>query len=511
MSAPVLLAEPIASRPCRAIDWPALDAQAWKATRHWEKGILQRCPGEKWRTLAELSRSFLWDKVARALRRSCIPASWEPRANDPIEGQAIYQQWNVQHPLPRQTLWRRTRRYCRQALERVAARFRRRTVFVPVWCDRLGRTVAELLDRGNVEVATASPVSPIDPRVRRCFITRRAIPDLAGDAHELLVAVKQGLADFGVALLEEDEAALGLQLHQLLAAAFRVEEEFRDVRPDLVLTHADNHPPPQIYVSHARRLGIRTVMLQHGLDCEQFCLSEAFADVLLTWGPARQRRYCAEASVDPARVHVIGNPEWDERRPDQQIGRGGQRWLWTTRPHVARKCYVPSDTPQDGIEVLGGLLCALREQPHANLVIKPHPFDYLLPYQDLLATVDEPLRQRVRIITDRTVLALLAECDLLISEDSSALLEGAIAGKPMVYVLPRRRPGTFPELSRGGALTCTHPDQLPGLLSQARCLDSVARGRLTAYLRSFIDDHAGPLDGQAARRAATIIEKLLPR
>jgi hypothetical protein len=93
------------------------------------------------------------------------------------------------------------------------------------------------------------------------------------------------------------------------------------------------------HIMAARRRGIPSISIQHGLDCERGFHSEAYADAGAVWGPNRMERYRKHSVHQPAPMEVVGNPDYASLQKPTELDPRGDYWLWVTRPHSPIKCY----------------------------------------------------------------------------------------------------------------------------------------------------------------------------
>jgi UDP-N-acetylglucosamine 2-epimerase len=487
-----------------------LDAFAWKAICDWPK-YGQVDVVHKGLDYSHLTRWFLWDKVARALRRQSNPraAAFEsemllekgnlhpavsPAAGGSAQKGSVRQRLGSLFPL------KKTRPV--SPLEN----FRRRhesLLYVPVISDRLKKSIVDLAGRKTCQLATRTPDSGLEG-----VDLFHPPPHPKADevvAERLYKGILAGLGDSGIVLEETDSAQLHRQISELTALVKRVEQELEILKPDALLVHGDNHPPFQAYVLAARKMGIPSIMLQHGLDCEHYYLDEAYASAIALWGPERQRRYRERSEWQPE-TRVTGNPEFDHFLPPRKLYSGGDYWLWTTRPHAPEKCYAPSRHPREGLRIFTTLVDVLRSHPEARLVVKPHPYDYA----DLYLREAERVGMRDRIrISYQEVRKLIPYASLVISEDSTAGMEAMLWGKPLVHAHFAESPPTMPFVALGAALPGFSPEELTASVNHANDLTSSDKQCLFAGQVAFLAEFAGPVDGQAGKRVAEFITEIV--
>lgn len=457
---------------------------------------------------ADLCRWFLWDKVGRSLRLAVTSDAAVFERHMLAELQTP--EFSRKLPCWR-ALWEMLRKssnmfWHNRASSAVPTPFRRSSrplLYVPLLSLRLKRTLEELAVRkicqivvqhNHGEMANVDLFSPE-------FINDPD-PALAEAIHTGLI---DGLRHFGVSLLERDVALLRVQLLELTGQVRAVHRELAVLQPDAVLVHGDNHPPFQAYVFATRALGIPSFMLQHGLDCEHLFLDEAYASHIAVWGRERERRYRQRSRMLPE-IRVTGNPEFDDYRLPNKINSHGDYWLWMTRPHSSGKCYLPSRQPDEGMKIFAVLVAALQRHPNANLVIKPHPYDYTEHYYQEIQR--HGLQNRVKIVSGGGA-DLIAGASIVISEDSTVGMEAMFQGKLLIHAHFCKLLPTMPFVDYGAALSGFSDVELAAALDHLVCRTTTDHEQMLRGQLAFLEEFAGPCDGLASSRVATFIESVL--
>ncbi len=498
----------------RTRDWEAIDRQAWEALGRWPRHA-RFDPVREGLDYGELTRWFLWDKVGRAVRHAVDPEAFalevrELGWEEPPRG-ILAQLPGV---LPAWQRLGRVKYEAKLALRRRKLRYAygqhllgrpsdkpRPVLFLPVPTERLLNTARALLDYGDMELYSPETAYEIEDVVRVPYPKGLPKPD-AAFAMRLYAAILEGLARQGVHLLEPDAETLkeeiAKQQIQLLAARAYLDE----VKPDVMLLAADNHPTHQHYVLLGRLQGIPSIMLQHGLDCEHRFLDNAYATAIAVWGPDRKERYERDSETQPERIAVTGNPQYDQFGLPEAMNPGGDYWLWVTRPHASVKCYSPSRSPREAVDILEALLDALEGSSDKRLLIKPHPRDAIPLLEEILAA--RGLGERAQIV-DAPPLELIPHASVVISEDSTAGMEAMFLGKPLVHAHFAPTPPTMAFVGYDAALPGFDAAQLARSIASAEQLDSADQAHMLDGQRRFLQDHAGPCDGRAAQRVREFI------
>lgn len=479
------------------------DRQAWLAICGWpaETGF---DPVREGLDYALLTRWFLWDKVGHTIRRQRDPGEVEfEDAAGPAAAEAVAERVAISESI------RRTALQARLAARRTLGQ--RRSLYAPFPYSRHARILETLLREGaSFDVVVPAAHAAAWPGA---IPWRFAQPDsnssMAADeqmfANQLADAMLVGLSAQGIELMDADRTLLRRQAGEQVGHVRQAATVLARLRPDALLVPADNHPPFIDYVLTARKAGIPVVMLQHGLDCERHYLDDSYATHIAVWGAQRAERYRRDSAWQPERIDVVGNPYYD----DWAALPAGDPfvWLWVTRPHRPSKCYPPSRRPDEGLQIFDALIEALAGEPRAQLVIKPHNFDYAARYAQHIPAA---LAGRVSIAED-TVVNLLQRAGVVIAEDSTAGMDAMMGGRVVVHAHFAESKPVMPFVDYGAALPGFNVGQLQESLRGAVALNATEAAEMRAGQQRFLDDFAGPRDGHASRRFAAFVESVLNR
>jgi hypothetical protein len=321
--------------------------------------------------------------------------------------------------------------------------------------------------------------------------------------HSLYEAICCSLQKYDLKLENKEQEELKLQVWDLGQMFIKAEKELTIIKPDMILLYSDESLPQMCYVLLAKKLGIKTVSLQHGLDCEILYLDEPYADLLLLWGEWRKKRYENSNNIFESQFEVVGNPEYDKvKLVDNNEFKNGY-WLWVTRPHSADKCYSPSRLETEGADLLIAILEALRKYPEERMVIKPHPYDSIDVYRSLIE--ESGIKDRIQISMEPPM-DLYEVAKFVITEDSTAGLEALLCGKKMIHLNFSMQPTSVPFAEHNVALLARNqPElniQLDKILNNGYNLEP-------KDLELSLADFLYALDGESTKRAINCIKYFL--
>ncbi len=225
--------------------------------------------------------------------------------------------------------------------------------------------------------------------------------------------------------------------------------------PSLLVLDEDATAVKRLMIQLARRHRVPVVVVQHGVPRVPFGFVPPAADALCLWGETsaeQLRRW----GVDSRRLFVTGSPAHDELfAPGGRFHVPGAPrpafaeaealsdpkplrvlLLATTRPRPQRP--EPASfhlTASEYARLLQLAVDVVLEQPGWELTIKLHPRDTQREWYRRF--VPEGDRHRVRIDTRHTLWQLLPAHQVVLHVASGAGVEAALAGWPVVELLPR--------------------------------------------------------------------------
>jgi hypothetical protein len=231
---------------------------------------------------------------------------------------------------------------------------------------------------------------------------------------------------------------LARQLLPLHASeAIQIGRHLDHVRPLGVVLDQDGTPFSRAVVVAARQRGVQTTIVQHGAPFIRFGFAPLVADRFCAWG---------QTSVDQLQ-------SWDV--PREQICITGTAMPMPTRAGSGAPskppCFVllatlaPADSRPDAVNyhltsatfsaMIRGALASVAKWPGAKLLIKLHPRDLRSPV--IRAIAAEFDRAAIKIVTRGSLAEVLRGADCVLSCASSAGIEAAAGGWPVIQLMPQ--------------------------------------------------------------------------
>jgi hypothetical protein len=302
-----------------------------------------------------------------------------------------------------------------------------------------------------------------------------------------------------------NERAVDLGRYQALLVE-RVESHFRNIRPTALVVDEDATPLKRIAVALARRFEARSTVIQHGAPCGPFGFAPLAADEIAVWGNASRRQL--EAWGLPAdKIRVAGWPKLTREflklapaaRP--RVARARRFLLLTTMPPQDDRpdnleFHLTSDNYAAMLDMVCQVLCQLKS---ATLTVKLHPRDArrmrswsgrsaagkerqgdketrrqgeeeisLSPRPLLsLSSAHTWANYHLRVVQSQDLESLIADSDCVLSCASTAGIEAALAGAPVIQLLPAGSGNVLPADEWGFIGSARTAEELGPLIEQA--------------------------------------------
>ncbi|WP_338733319.1 capsular polysaccharide export protein, LipB/KpsS family [Mangrovimonas cancribranchiae] len=414
-----------------------LDKHAYDVVCNWYKAINFN-PVHKGIDYSLIIRFYLWDKVGRALRiqhgidyGEVEVYKKELNENNTYHYAPLHSKGNYKKP------WFKLKK----------------SIFIPYHVPHTTKLVNHILSQHKYTVLSKEITPLLD---KKHVIARVAYHEDTKWGKEISDAVLEGLISMNVALLPEDKKLLKKQVLGCVAISCLAEEELKHYTPKALYVHSDNHPPYINYVLAAKALGIPTFTYQHGLDCEHYYYDDCFADYVAVWSAKRKEAYVKTSQFSPKKIHPIGNVFLDKiKRNNTDVNQ--DTLLFVTRPHSSQKCYAPSRHYKEGAMILKTILTFLEEHPNLQLIIKPHPRDYVQGYKNVIAMSN--VSSRVTLLND-SLDKIIEQVSVVITEDTTAGIEAIRSFKPCVHAHFSKSNPVLPLVTYHAALPGFAPSEL---------------------------------------------------
>ena len=325
------------------------------------------------------------------------------------------------------------------------------------------------------------------------FAEMRPLAGLQSRGVDLNPATSSFLADCG--------RRLGARQTSLLAA---LEEHFSRFRPQALVLDEDATPRARAAVLMARRHGVATAVVQHGAPCVRFGFAPLAADCFFAWGETSERQLI-RWGVPARRIRITGSPKherllesFDARRSRRRRRGSAKRPLILVLDNV-----LPRDDRPDSVcfrltrtthtEMLRIICATIRRVEGARLAVKLHPRSPNdSAWREVLWEIPH---MRALLIYRGDFLHWARRADCVLSCASSAGIESAVAGIPVVQLLPAGSGNVLPAEDWGLLGTARSESELAPLLRRAL---SIERRAECAQLARILGSRQRPAHEQIA-------------
>jgi hypothetical protein len=303
------------------------------------------------------------------------------------------------------------------------------------------------------------------------------------------------LRSLGVLAEDEPSGSLPPDAHVWLQQALRRLEELVEPQPALEQAVAELAPDGMLLVTRcsfggsepdaikvARRLGLPSIMLVWSWDnLSSKAVLQEQPDRLLVWNDVQ----CSEAvelhGIPAERVEVVGAANFDRffEEFDASPGRGDRDGRPATILYLGSSPNIAADEP----EIFDRWRRALRSSgdrilQEAAIVVRPHPAS-VERWRAWPTPEDVTLAEPRAKVEHATLARLLGRADVVVALNTSAEIEAAIAGCPVVtFRAGADAPGQEGSLHFSYLLTASDGFVVdsPSLESHTRRLGAVLRG-----------------------------------
>lgn len=284
--------------------------------------------------------------------------------------------------------------------------------------------------------------------------------------------------------------------------------------PDIIITMEDVTPVHRTIVSVAKKHGIPTLVIQHGMtarDMGGLHVMPTIADKQAVWGKI-SKEWSITRGVKPERLVITGNPRYDALAKkkmefdtekailDLNIDPSKGIIMLATQPYVG---FSAHNSPRMNELLLRGVLSAMKELPDKQLIIKLHPAE-----NDSLTKAISEETGLTPIITHQYLNEIITISDLVMVFNSGVGLEAMILDKPVITINLTGQLDAVPYASSGAAIGVYRQEDIAPAMRDALYNEEV-RQRLAVNRKKFVYDYAYKQDDQASKRVAQLIKNLI--
>jgi hypothetical protein len=310
--------------------------------------------------------------------------------------------------------------------------------------------------------------------------------------------------------------SLMLVLEALERAAVRY-----DVR--LLIVNEDMTPGTRLAAVWARRRGIPSLELSHGLFLSELYTihGRLVCEHTAIFGERARENY-HDIGVDPSRLHLTGNPSWDDypelrqRKPEIRARMATAHGLALDRPIVMFGLTMDATLTALGdndtlMRTLRAFLRACKELLASGLALQPVIKDRVAAQSTAQAL--KQLVGELGLPPDSVCLAAgsaidwVLTSDVVVSVDSNLSVEAILAGVPAINLLGELGMFLGPSFDADAGIVEVEEPKLGEAIRELLVNGELRAARLFEMQRAELRHNLG-IDGQATRRVVELMSRL---
>jgi hypothetical protein len=276
-------------------------------------------------------------------------------------------------------------------------------------------------------------------------------------------------------------------------------------KPSVILTEYDRNRLWSCLVLAARKLGIPSLTLVHGvIERDAFGFSPVLADHILCWGDL-DRAKLIDAGEEPSRVTVAGCPRLNRELPSPSLE--VRRRLGVDRDGPV--AMLATDPESIRFELAEAFCTAVAQLPGTSGVVRLHPSEDLTSYQPMIArhpTIS--FVENERASSDEA----LAVADIVVVRASGFGSDALVKRRSVVVLSPHQKP-TGHDLDLIELAGCPHArdaDELAAVLGRM-AQDPAYRAEREIAAEHFVTRFCGAFGNESAEVTAAAVRAVADR
>lgn len=268
-----------------------------------------------------------------------------------------------------------------------------------------------------------------------------------------------------------------------------------EIGPDIVVVGYDRNTIVSGLVMLAREMGIPVLEIQHGLHRPIYPATEPLSDKIAAGGDYSKESYKRLGARD-GQVVVTGWPKYDRYKKLKED---------TSRKSATEILFAmgPGNTKAN-LYIIKSIGLWLKDFERIRLIVKPHPSESEKVYRK----VTNEYEQVTLCKSGEDIASILPSTDVMITEHSTVGTEAALLDIPIVRINITSKESQSVYVTSGIAIEARNVEELKSAIKDALYNEEV-RGRLTEARKRFVYDHAYLQDGQASKRVANLIVRMI--
>lgn len=272
-------------------------------------------------------------------------------------------------------------------------------------------------------------------------------------------------------------------------------------RPKILMTLSESSDTTRPMLWYARKIGIKSVFLQHGVVKDTSVYGELIVDALAVWGDESKKEY-VNRGIDPNKIFVVGMPKLDyiknvkgnRAKICEEIGMDalGDIFLYLTQPHE-----------KTTNEKITRMIFEAVKDYDANIVLKLHPREVS---DDFYQSIAREFKIKI-FCTHYNLLELISISDVVFGSTSSAGLEVLAIGKPLIIVSLSEQKSRNIYADKNAVLVASKAGEIKNHVISLKNKKTLKA--LEKNAREFLKESVYKVDGRASTRVVDLIRKIV--
>jgi len=217
------------------------------------------------------------------------------------------------------------------------------------------------------------------------------------------------------------------------------EQLFTNFRIKSIFIWSENGFNELVMIQLGKKYNVPVVLVQHGIYCDTikaktlngfFGVLPILSDKFIVWGELA-RNYALKCDVHNEKIHVVGNPAFDDLFENREANISNEYILLATQSPTNNTVNDFTVSVIEKYEKTIKKICQIVTSLNKNLIIKLHPDP--LEY-DITKLVYE-INPSIKIIKKGSIHPLIKKCEVFVAIDiSTSTLEAQILKKPTISI-----------------------------------------------------------------------------
>lgn len=285
------------------------------------------------------------------------------------------------------------------------------------------------------------------------------------------------------------------QFPDLISSILYIDKVIDIIQPDILVVGDDRAATVKGHVLLAKKKGVPTLEVQHGLLSATKPLDTPVSDRIAAGGDYSKKVYMM-FGAKKEQIVVTGWPKFDTsvklKESLTEKHKNGADILFATQP-------TDFKLNLDTIEAIGSFI---GDFTHVRLIVKPHPAENTKIYNHIAKKYKNVILHK----SSEDISGLIASSDILVNFLSTVAIEAALLDKPIICITTTNKKSMY--VSSGIAIEVRKLEELIPAIKDVLYNEEI-RKKLAEARKKFVYEHAYIQDGKASKRVADLIVQMM--